>query len=74
MDTSQFRTKAHLESIGEDTVIVHAPSDSDLRMITRPNLTLTGVSEFLQTEQKERLYSQSEVEKLAIDHYVKIKK
>lgn len=74
MDSSEFRTKAYLESKGGDTVIVHAPSNSDIRMTTRPQLTLSGVSEFLQTEQKERLYSQSEVEKLAIDHYIKVKK
>lgn len=74
MDTSQFRTRAYLESRGDNNVFVHAPSHSDLRMTTRPELTLSGVSEFLQTEQKERLFSQSEAEKLAIDHYIKIKK
>ena len=49
MDSSSFRTPAHLESKGENTVVVHAPSDSDLRMITKPDLTLSSTSEFLQT-------------------------
>ena len=49
MDTSSFRTPAHLESKGKNTVVVHAPSDSDLRMITKPDLTLSSTSEFLQT-------------------------
>jgi hypothetical protein len=56
IDTSQFRTPAHLQSIGDNTVIVHAPSDSDLRMITKPDLTLSGISEFLQINQKEKLF------------------
>jgi len=73
MDTSEFRTPAHLES-RDSNVIVHAPSDSDLRMITKPDFTFSGVSEFLQTEQTEKLYSQSEAEKLALDHFVTIKK
>ena len=73
MDTSQFRTPARLESKGDNTVVVHAPSDSGLRMITRPDLTLSGVSEFLQTEQKEELLNESEVEVLATTHF-KVKK
>jgi hypothetical protein len=73
MDTSQFRTPAHLEAKGGNTVIVHAPSDSDLRMITRPDLTLSGISEFLQTNQKEELLNESEVEILATTHF-KVKK
>lgn len=73
MDTSEFRTPAHLEAKGGNTVIVHAPSDSDLRMITKPDLTLSGVSEFLQTDQREELLNESEVEKLATTHF-KVKK
>ena len=72
MDTSEFRTPAHLES-RDSNVIVHAPSDSDLRMITRPDLTLSGISEFLQTNQKEELLNESEVEILATTHF-KVKK
>jgi hypothetical protein len=73
MDTSEFRTPAHLEAKGGNVVVVHAPSDSNLRMITRPDLTLSGVSEFLQTNQKEELLNASEVEILASTHF-KIKK
>lgn len=69
MDTSQFRTPARLEARGDNTVIVHAPSDSDLRMITRPDLTLSGISQFLQTEEKERLIKESEVDILATSHF-----
>ena len=71
MDTSSFRTPAHLESKGKNTVVVHAPSDSDLRMITKPDLTLQGVSEFLQTNQEELLLKESEVEILATSHFKK---
>ena len=71
MDTSSFRTPAHLESKGKNTVVVHAPSDSDLRMITKPDLTLSGVSEFLQTNQEEVLLKESEVEILATSHFKK---
>lgn len=73
MDTSQFRTKAYLEAKGENTVVVHAPSDSGIHMITRPDLTLSGVSQFLQTNQKEELLAASsatsEVEILATTHF-----
>ena len=69
MDTSSFRTPAHLEAKGGNVVVVHAPSDSDLRMITKPDLTLSGVSEFLQTNQKEELLNATEVEILATTHF-----
>lgn len=69
MDTSEFRTPAHLESKGDGTVIVHAPSGSDMRMITKPDLTLSGVSEFLQTDQEEQLMKSSEMEILATSHF-----
>ena len=71
MDTSSFRTPARLEAKGGNTVVVHAPSDSDLRMITKPDLTLSGVSEFLQTNQEELLVKESEVEILATSHFKK---
>lgn len=73
MDTTEFRTPARLEAKGGNTVIVHAPSDSDLRMITRPDLTLSGVSEFLQTDEEEKLMKSSEIQILATTHF-KVKK
>ena len=64
MDTQQYKTRAQFQTHdGGLTNIVHAPSDSNMHVISPATTTITGLPSFIETEEIDELEEDNEINK-----------